>query len=61
MKNKTYIRCSDPSTITKLKNLGYVVLSEEGGFVTFINDLTKQSNFSKDEKIIYTNKLEFGG
>ncbi len=59
--NKTYIRCSDPKTISRLKELGYIILSEEGGFVTFLNDLTKPVNFSKDDKVVYTSKLEFGG
>lgn len=56
--NTTFIRSSDPSTIKRLKELGYIVLSEDGKFVTFLNDPSKMKNFSKNEKLVFTNKME---
>ena len=58
-----YIRCQDPPTIAKLKELGFVVLSEKNGIVTFMNDPKSIKGYAKDEglAVTYTNKLEFGG
>ena len=58
-----YIRCQDPPTIEKLKQLGFIVLSEKNGIVTFLNDPNHIHHYAKDEglAVTYTNKLEFGG
>jgi hypothetical protein len=61
--NCNYIRSQHPETIKKLKQLGFVVLSEENGIVTFLNDPATIKRFSQEEGLVvtYTNKLEYGG
>ena len=60
MNKKTFIKSSDSSTIDKLKQLGFVLVEESGGFATFIND-TSKINFDDSgvdvSKINYSNKL----
>lgn len=56
--NGTYIKCSHPETIKQLREMGLVVLSENNGIVTFLNDPSKQKNFSTTAKVVYTNKIE---
>lgn len=56
-----FIRCSDPETIDRLKSLGYVVLSQDGKFTIFLNDVDKAKRFTKDDEVVYTNILSFGG
>ena len=55
-----YIRSQDPHTISELKRLGFVVLSEHNGIVTFLND-EKQIQKYSGLIVTRTNKLEFGG
>ena len=61
--NCNYIRCQDPETIKKLRQLGFVVLSEENGIVTFLNDPKTIRQFAEKENlaITFTNKLDYGG
>lgn len=61
--NCNYIRCQDPDTIKKLRQLGFVVLNEENGIVTFLNNPNISQKFAKDDGLVitYTNKLDFGG
>lgn len=56
--NKTFIRCSDPESATKLKKLGFIVYSEENGVTTFINDVNKPQGFEQTKGLVYTNKIE---
>lgn len=60
MNSTYYIRTQDPHTIAELKRLGFVVLSEQNGIVTFLND-EKQIKKYNSLNVTYTNKLEFGG
>ena len=53
-----YIKCSDPKTIQKFRELGFVVLSEKNGIVTFLNDGKQASRFSDARNVTYTNKVE---
>lgn len=53
-----FIKCSDKETIEKLKKLGYPVISESNGVATFINKPSSMANFSDNDKVVYTNKLE---
>lgn len=55
--NKPFIKCKDAETIAELKKLGFVVLYEENGVVTFLNDVSKPLNFEKKD-IYFTNKIE---
>lgn len=57
---QNYIRTQDPHTIAELKKLGFIVLSEHNGIVTFLNDTKQMKNYS-GLNVTYTNKLEFGG
>lgn len=56
--NKNFIRCSDAETIAKMKNLGFVVLSESNGVVLFLNQKNKPLGFEEQKNVIYTNKTE---
>ena len=56
--NKNFIRCSDAETIAKMKNLGFVVLSEANGVTTFLNQQNKPLSFEEQKNVIYTNKAE---
>ena len=56
--NGTYIKCSDSETIKRFKDLGFIVLSENNGTVTFLNDAAKLQKFNGAVKATYTNKLE---
>lgn len=53
-----YIKCSDPQTIQKFRDLGFVVLSEKNGIVTFLNEGRKAVKFSDARNVTYTNKME---
>ena len=55
--NETYIRCSNKDTIQKLKKLGFVLLSEESGVATFLNNPKWAQQFCSGEPVIYTNKI----
>lgn len=54
--SKYIIKCSDESTIEQLKQLGYVVVDEKNGIVSFLNDTSKPQTFDKN-KVIYSNIL----
>lgn len=54
--NYNYIKCDQAETIQKLKNLGFVVLSEEKGVTTFLNMPHNIENF-EELPIVYTNKM----
>ena len=56
--NENYIRCTDKDTITKLKQLGFVLLSERDGIATFLNNPKCAKKFSTEDKVVYTNKIE---
>ena len=55
--NETYIRCSDAATIQKLKNLGFVLLSEERGIATFLNNPKWSKQFCNSDPVVYTSKM----
>lgn len=55
--NKNFIMTSDPETATKLKKLGFSIISESNGFTTFLNDHSIPVKFSAGDKLVYTNKL----
>lgn len=61
--NCNYVKSSDPDTIKKLKNLGFVVLEEKNGMTTFMNDPATIKKFAGPEKLIFTfsNMLNYGG
>lgn len=61
--NCNYIRCQDPETITRLKQLGFVVLNEQNGIVTFLNDPKTIRQFAEKDGLVitFTNKLDYGG
>lgn len=50
------IKCSDVTTIEQLRKLGFQVVDEKNGIVTFINDLSKPQTFDK-KKVVYSNIL----
>lgn len=54
--DKKFIRCTDPETIEKLKQMNFVLVSESNGIATFINDVTKPITFDK-KKMAYTNNV----
>lgn len=60
MNKKPFIKSSDPSTIEKLKSLGFNLVDESNGFATFINN-TSKVNFDDlgvdKTKISYSNML----
>lgn len=58
MNQSNYIKCNDPETITKLKRLGFPVLSEEkNGFVTFLNNPKWTKDFTAEDKVMFTNRI----
>ena len=59
--NNNFIKCSDADTIAKLKKLGFSVVSEGNGITTFLNDKSIPVRFSTGEKVVYTNKIDYGG
>jgi hypothetical protein len=58
--NCNYIRSQDPETIKKLRQLGFVVLEEKNGIVTFMNDPATIRKFMEPENlaVTFTNKIE---
>lgn len=62
MNNKQFIKSSDPETISQLKSLGFQLVDESNGFVTFLNKNTK-INFDETDidkkKITYSNILSY--
>lgn len=50
------IKCSDKNTIEQLIQLGYEMIDERDGIVTFLNDTSKPQTFDK-QKIVYSNIL----
>ena len=56
MEKKNFIKVSDEETKKQLLDLGYKLLSEDGGIATFLNDLSKPQSFSC-RKMVYTNKI----
>jgi hypothetical protein len=58
MDKPNYIRTQDVETAEKLKQLGFVLLSEHNGISTFLNDIKKKQDFS-GLIVTHTNKLEF--
>lgn len=57
MTNDNYIKCSDPETIKKLKQLGFVLLSESNGVATFLNNPSVIKQFN-DLKVAFTNLID---
>ena len=55
MSDKHYICSSDLETINNLKSLGFEVIEEKNGMVTFLNKTNKKVNF-ENPKLVYTNK-----
>ena len=53
-----FIKTSDKETKEKLIELGFVLLSENGGVATFLNNNKNTLDFS-NEMLVFTNKLEF--
>ena len=58
MDKPNYIRTQDAETAEKLKQLGFVLLSEHNGIFTFLNDIKKKRDFS-GLIVTHTNKPEF--
>lgn len=56
MEKRNFIKVSDNDTKQQLLDLGYKLLSEEGGIATFLNDLSRPQSFSCG-KVVYTNKM----
>jgi hypothetical protein len=54
-----YIKTNDPETIASLEKLGFKKISENAGFVTFLNDQQAIKKYAND-KMVYalSNKLE---
>lgn len=61
--NSNYIKSSDPDTIKKLKQLGFVLLEEKNGMSTFLNDPATIRKFAEPEGMIitFTDKMNCGG
>lgn len=55
--NKNFIMTSDRETAAKLKKLGFSVVSENKGIITFVNKTDVPVDFSAGEKVVYTNKV----
>ena len=53
---KNFIKVSDEDTKRQLLDLGYKLLSEEGGIATFLNDKSRPQSFSC-KKVVYSDKL----
>lgn len=58
VKTANFIKTDDPETVKKLKALGYQVFSFTGGVTTFLNDPSKKLNFSKDDHVLFSDKIE---
>lgn len=54
---QTFIKTSDPDMVAKLKALGFIVVSEQGGITTFLNDVSITQTFANDP-VVYSDKLE---
>lgn len=54
---QTFIKTSDPDMAAKLKALGFIVVSEQGGITTFLNDVGITQTFANDP-VVYSDKLE---
>lgn len=54
---QTFIKTSDPDMAAKLKALGFIVVSEQGGITTFLNDVSITQTFANDP-VVYSDKLE---
>lgn len=52
-----FIKTSDPATKKTLIELGYQLISDTNGIATFLND-AKITFDKKENKVIYSNKLE---
>ena len=55
MNNKNFITTKDKQTADQLKDEGFVLINEESGTWTFLND--RKYSFEKNDKIKITNKL----
>lgn len=55
--NGNYIKCSDPGTIKKLRDLGFIILNESKGVVTFLNNIKDTKTFA-DMPVAFSNKLD---
>ncbi len=56
MDKKNFIKVKDEETKQQLLDLGFKLLSEDGGIATFLNDTTRPQSFSC-KKVVYTNIL----
>lgn len=50
-----FIRTSDFDMVEKLKNLGFILVSQDKNGATFLNDVSRNMVF--DKNVSYTNKL----
>lgn len=58
--NTLYIRTQDKHTADELKRLGFMLLNQQNGIYTFLNDQKHIQQFN-GLIVTHTNKLDFGG
>jgi len=55
--DKNFIITTDDETAEKLKELGFEMISSEGGRFTFINNISDYSKTGTPDNVIYSNTL----
>ena len=55
---KPFIKTRDKNTKEQLQKLGFILLTEQDGVFTFINDGTQQFS-GNTNKVVFTDKLDF--